>query len=57
MDVDGPCSDITLNMRDMRRKFGYTTLYEMAAGYVFKWIKSPKTQDKRKMMEIYSNGI
>ncbi len=57
MDVNGPCSDITLKMRDMRSKFGYTTLYEMAAGYAFKWIKSPKTQDKRKMMEIYSNGI
>jgi len=28
MDVDGPCSDITLNMRDMRSKFGYTTLCE-----------------------------
>jgi hypothetical protein len=28
MDVDGPCSDITLNMRDMRSKFGYTTLGE-----------------------------
>jgi hypothetical protein len=30
MDVDGPCSDITLNMRDMRSKFGFITLYEIA---------------------------
>ena len=28
--LDGPCSDITLNMRDMRSKFGYATLYEIA---------------------------
>jgi len=25
-----PCSDISLNWRDMRSKFGYTTLYEIA---------------------------
>ena len=42
MDVDGPCLDIRLNIWDMQSKFGYTTLYEMAAGYVFKWIKSLK---------------
>ena len=31
MDGDGPCSDITPNMRDMRCKFGYTTLYAISA--------------------------
>lgn len=30
MDVDGPCSDTTLNIRDMRSKFGYTTLYAIS---------------------------
>jgi isochorismate pyruvate lyase len=29
MGVDGPCSDITLNMWDMRSKFVYTTLAEI----------------------------
>ena len=27
--IDGSDSDITLNRRDMRSKFGYTTLYEI----------------------------
>ena len=27
--IDRLCSDITLNRRDMRSKFGYTMLYEM----------------------------
>ena len=30
MDGDGPCSDITPNMRDMRSRFGYTTLCNIA---------------------------
>jgi len=30
MDVDGPCSDITLNMRDMRSKLGFITLYAIS---------------------------
>ena len=30
--IYGPCSDITLNRRDMRSKFGYTTLAEMSIG-------------------------
>lgn len=27
MDVDGPCSDTTLNIRDMQSRLGCTTLY------------------------------
>lgn len=30
MDVDGPCSDITPNMQDMRSKFGYITLNKIS---------------------------
>lgn len=30
--IYGPCSDITLNRRDMRSKFEYTTLAEMSIG-------------------------
>ena len=31
MDVDGPCSDTTLNMRDMQSRLVYTTLYAISA--------------------------
>ena len=29
MDIDGPCSDVTLNIWDMRNKFGYTKSYKI----------------------------
>jgi hypothetical protein len=30
MDVDGPCSDTTLNIRDMQSRLGYTRLYAIS---------------------------
>ena len=38
--MDGLCSDITLNRRDMRSKFGYTMLYSIVGQLLFKGISA-----------------
>jgi len=38
--IDRLCSDITLNRRDMRSKFGYTMLYSIVGQLLFKGISA-----------------